>query len=197
MSEQERTPKQGSMDSTARAQVGQAEDDSVLVARSRRGDQDAFAILYDRYSRLVYSVAIRVVRNAQTAEDILHDIFLQLWQMPQQFDSARGSLGPWLAVIARNRAIDCIRKQKVTIDPEETVLASMVHLGSDVELANIVSKVRELLKAMPEAQRIAMEMAFFEGNTHAEIAASMKEPLGTVKTRIRAALMIIRKALNA
>jgi RNA polymerase sigma-70 factor, ECF subfamily len=184
------------MDSTARAKVGQQADDSVLVASTRRGDQEAFAILYDRYSRLVYSVALRVVRSAAIAEDILHDIFLQLWRMPHQFDAARGNLGAWLAVIARNRGIDRIRKQKCTVDPEETVLLSPVDLSYEVERSTVVEKVREVLKAMPEAQRLAVEMAFFEGKTHVEIAAAMKEPLGTVKTRIRSALLAIRKALN-
>jgi RNA polymerase sigma-70 factor (ECF subfamily) len=184
------------MDSTARTQVGQREDDLVLVARTRRGDQGAFAVLYDRYSRLVYSVAMRVVRTAASAEDIVHDIFLQLWQMPEQFDAARGNLAAWLAVVTRNRAIDRIRKQKVTVDPDDTVLISPLDLGSSVELANVVGKVRSLMRTMPESQRTALELAFFEGKTHAEIAEQTKEPLGTVKTRIRAALMTIRKALN-
>ncbi len=105
------------------------DDDSVLVARTRRRDQDAFATLYDRYSRLVYSIALRVVRNASTAEDILHDVFLQLWQAPERFDAARGNLPAWMAVIARNRAIDRLRQQRATLDPEETILMSSAVLA--------------------------------------------------------------------
>ena len=92
----------GGKESSANSMMGQREDDSVLVMRTRRGEREAFALLYDRYSRLVYSVALRVVRNASTAEDILHDVFLQLWQAPERFDSSRGNLPSWMAVIARN-----------------------------------------------------------------------------------------------
>ena len=194
--ENKRTSKEGKGESSANSTMGQREDDSVLVMRTRRGEREAFAVLYDRYSRLVYSVALRVVRNASTAEDILHDVFLQLWQAPERFDSSRGNLPAWMAVITRNRAIDRIRQQRVTVDPEETVLYSSVDLGSEVERTTLLGRVREILKTMPESQRRALELAFFEGKTHAEIATEMKEPLGTVKTRIRSALIAIRKAFE-
>ncbi|HUN90322.1 MAG TPA: sigma-70 family RNA polymerase sigma factor [Terriglobales bacterium] len=176
--------------------MGQREDDSVLVMRTRRGEREAFALLYDRYSRLVYSVALRVVRNPSTAEDILHDVFLQLWQSPERFDSSRGNLPAWMAVITRNRAIDRIRQQRGSVDPEEVVLYSSCDLGSEVERTTVIERIRELLRTMPEPQCRAVEMAFFEGKTHAEIASEMKEPLGTVKTRIRSALIAIRKVLQ-
>ena len=184
------------MDSSAAVKMAHAEGDSVLVARTRRRDQDAFAQIYDRYSRLVYSIALRVTRNASAAEDVLHDVFLQLWQAPERFDAARGNLPAWMAVIARNRAIDRLRQQKRTVDPDETILMSPTDMGSEVERTSTLAKIRGLLQTMPEAQRRAMEMAFFDGKTHAEIAASMNEPLGTVKTRIRSALTAIRKALQ-
>lgn len=193
--DENRTPEEGRGSSAAVKSI-HGDDDSVLVARTRRRDQDAFAQIYDRYSRLVYSIALRVVRNASAAEDILHDVFLQLWQRPERFDSARGNLPVWMAVIARNRAIDRLRQQKATVDPEETVLLSPSDMGSEVERTSLLTKIRGLLQTMPEAQRRAMEMAFFDGKTHAEIAASMNEPLGTVKTRIRSALTAIRKALQ-
>jgi len=183
------------MDSSA-SLVSTVEDDTALVARTRRRDPDAFAKLYDRYSRLVYSIALRVARNESMAEDILHDVFLQLWQQPEQFDSARGNLPSWMAVITRNRAIDRIRRQRVTVDPTEVVLMSTLDIGSDLERSNFVERVKEVLRGMPEAQRKAVELAFFDGQTHAEIAAAMNEPLGTVKTRIRAALITIRKAFG-
>jgi len=186
----------GGKESSANSMMGQREDDSVLVMRTRRGEREAFALLYDRYSRLVYSVALRVVRNASTAEDILHDVFLQLWQAPERFDSSRGNLPSWMAVIARNRAIDRLRQQRVSVDPEDTVLYSSCDLSSEVERTTLVDRVRELLRTMPEAQRRAVELAFFDGKTHAEIASETKEPLGTVKTRIRSALIAIRKAME-
>jgi len=184
------------MDSSASSSLNPRDDDSVLIARTRRHDREAFAEIYDRYSRLVYSIALRVVRSASTAEDILHDVFLQLWQSPERFDSARGNLPSWMAVIARNRAIDRLRQRRETVDPADIVLLSSADIGSQVELENFVARVREVLHSMPEAHRKAVEMAFFDGKTHSEIAAATGEPLGTVKTRIRTALMTIRKALQ-
>jgi RNA polymerase sigma-70 factor (ECF subfamily) len=192
----ERTSKRREMDSSASSPIGVHEDDSSLVARVRRRDGEAFAQLYDRYSRLVYSVALRVIRSASAAEDVLHDVFLQLWQAPEHFDAARGNLPSWMTVIARHRAIDRLRQQRVTVDPAETVLTSSLDISSEVELADFVERVREVLRAMPEAQRQAVEMAFFDGKTHAEIAAATKEPLGTVKTRIRSALITIRRTVQ-
>jgi RNA polymerase sigma-70 factor (ECF subfamily) len=185
------------MDSSATEQVSTGSEDSVLVARTRRGDQEAFSLLYDRYSRLVYSVALRVLRSAAMAEDVLHDIFLQLWRVPEQFDAARGNLPAWLAVVARHRAIDRVRRQKVCLDLDDVMLISPNDLDSGVERSRMIEKVRELLKTIPESQRHALELAFFEGKTHAEIAEITREPLGTIKTRIRSALLTIRKALTA
>jgi RNA polymerase sigma-70 factor (ECF subfamily) len=169
-------------------------DDAVLIARTRQRDQDAFARLYDRYSPLVYSVALRVLRNPSAAEDVLHDIFLQLWRSPEKFDSARGNCASWLAVIARNRAIDGTRRERPRIDPEDVVLISPANIETEAERNAVAEKIRHLLKEMPAAQRSAVEMAFFDGMTHREIAAATQEPLGTIKTRIRSALMTIRKA---
>jgi RNA polymerase sigma-70 factor, ECF subfamily len=171
-------------------------DDAVLIARTRERNQDAFAMLYDRYSPLVYSVALRVLKNPTAAEDVLHDVFLQLWRSPEKFEASRGNLAPWLAVIARNRAIDGTRRERPRVDPEDVVLVSPVDVQSDAERDLVAEKVRSVLKAMPEAQRSAVEMAYFEGMTHVEIADRMHEPLGTVKTRIRSALIMIRKAFE-
>jgi RNA polymerase sigma-70 factor (ECF subfamily) len=170
--------------------------DSVLIARSHAGDQQAFAVLYDRYSRLVYSVALRVVKDPATAEDVLHDIFMQLWRDPRRFDSARGDLAPWLAVIARNRAIDRIRRLKPQVDVEDVVLSYDSDAAGQLDRADNVRKVRSALQQMPDEQRAALEMAFFDGLTHMEIAEKTGEPLGTIKTRIRSALMAIRKTIR-
>ena len=170
--------------------------DATLIARTFARDQVAFSALYDRYSGIVYSVALRVVREPATAEDLLHEVFLQLWRKPEQFESARGSLGAWLAVITRNRAIDFIRRQKPQQDPEEVYLASPVDLQSEVERNTAMEKVQAVLKEMPESQRNAIQMAFFEGLTHSDIAAKTGEPLGTIKSRIRAALLAVRKAFE-
>jgi len=170
--------------------------DAALVSRIRTGDQQAMADLYDRYSGVVYAVALRVLANTEAAEDILQDVFMQLWRNPSAFDSSRGSLAPWLAVIARNRAIDQVRKRKPETDIEDVVIAVDADLESSVGRRLSIDKVRAALKEMPPDQRRLIEMAFFEGLTHTEIAAKTSEPLGTVKTRIRAGLLALRKAVS-
>jgi len=181
--------------STAELQPGSA--DAALIARIRSGEQDAMAELYDRYAALVYSVALRVLADTGAAEDVLQEVFMQLWRHPASFDARRGSLGPWLAVIARHRAIDALRKRRPQTDLEDAVIAIEADLEGAAERSRAVEKIRASLHAMPDKQRMALEMAFFEGMTHTEIAAQTGEPLGTVKTRIRAALVALRRALNA
>jgi RNA polymerase sigma-70 factor (ECF subfamily) len=172
------------------------ESDYRLVTRIVHRDESAFGAIYDRYSRLIYSVVLRVVKDAAIAEDILHDIFLNLWRSPQQFDAARGKLAPWLAVIARNRAIDWIRKQHPQEDLSDVQLVADEDLAGDVERRSVIERVRTVLNALPEKQRAALESAFFQGLTHADIAAQAGVPLGTIKTRIRTALLAVRRALE-
>jgi len=169
-------------------------DDAALVARLRAGDQSAMADLYDRYSGVVYGVALRVLANATAAEDVVQEVFLQLWRNPQSFDAERGRLAPWLAVIARNRAIDHLRKRPAEDDISELPISTGVDLESDAARKFAVDKVRGVLSALPQDQRKALEMAFFEGMTHTEIAGKTGEPLGTIKTRIRTGLLALRKA---
>jgi RNA polymerase sigma-70 factor (ECF subfamily) len=180
--------------STAAPQAGFA--DAALIARIRSGEQNAVAELYDRYSPLVYSVALRLLGDTGEAEDVLQEVFMQLWRHPASFDARRGSLGPWLAVIARHRAIDVLRKRRPQTDLEDVVVAIDPELESSADRARATEKVRACLHEMPENQRKMLEMAFFEGMTHTEISTKTGEPLGTVKTRIRAALMALRKAFQ-
>jgi RNA polymerase sigma-70 factor (ECF subfamily) len=170
--------------------------DAVLVSAIRSGDQSAMASLYDRYSSIVYSVALRLLGDTGAAEDVLQDVFMQLWRNPGLFDSSRGSLGGWLAVIARNRAIDALRKRRPENDIEDVVISVETDLASEADRARAAEKVRTLLGSMPAPQRAALEMAYFEGLTHTEIAAKTGEPLGTIKTRIRAGLTTLRKAFQ-
>jgi RNA polymerase sigma-70 factor (ECF subfamily) len=121
---------------------------------------------------------------------------MQLWRNPGAFDASRGNLGAWLAVIARNRAIDALRKRKPEDDVEDVVLSVVPDMAAEADRSRIAVKVRELLAAMPAAQRTALEMAYYEGLTHTEIATKTGEPLGTIKTRIRAGLIALRKAFQ-
>jgi RNA polymerase sigma-70 factor (ECF subfamily) len=167
-----------------------------LVAAIRAGDENAMAQLYDRYSGIVYSVALRVLGDTGAAEDVLQEVFMQLWRNPGVFDSSRGNLGPWLAVIARNRAIDGLRKRRPETDIADVVVSVEPDLASEAERGRAMQKVRSVLGSMPAGQRSALEMAYFEGLSHSEIASRTGEPLGTVKTRIRGGLMMLRKAFQ-
>jgi RNA polymerase sigma-70 factor, ECF subfamily len=170
--------------------------DEALIAAIRAGNQEAMGKLYDRYSAVVYSVALRVLADTSSAEDVLQEIFMQLWRSPGSFDASRGNLAPWLAVIARNRAVDVLRKRKPQTDIDEAIVAVEPDMASDADRSRANEKVRTALKGMPAAQRSALEMAYFEGYSHSEIAAKTGEPLGTIKTRIRAGLMLLRKAVQ-
>jgi RNA polymerase sigma-70 factor (ECF subfamily) len=169
-------------------------DDAALIARMRAGDQSAMADLYDRYSGVVYGVALRVLASATAAEDVVQEVFLQLWRKPQAFDAGRGRLAPWLAVIARNRSIDHLRKRPAEDDIDALPISTGVNLEDDAAQKLAVEKVRGVLALLPQDQRKALEMAYFEGMTHTEIAGKTGDPLGTVKTRIRSGLLALRKA---
>jgi RNA polymerase sigma-70 factor (ECF subfamily) len=169
-------------------------DDAALIARMRAGDQSAMADVYDRYSGVVYGVALRVLANTTAAEDVVQEIFLQLWRNPQSFDAERGRLAPWLAVIARNRAIDHLRKRPTEDSIDELPISTGVDLESDSGQKLAIEKVRGVLAQLPAEQRKALELAYFEGMTHSEIAGKTGEPLGTIKTRIRTGLLALRKA---
>ena len=109
-------------------QVSNQKDEAALIARIRAGDENAMAHLYDRYSGIVYGVALRVLGNTSAAEDVLQEVFLQLWRNPQAFDAHRGKLAPWLAVIARNRAIHLLRKRPLEDDIDELPISTGVNL---------------------------------------------------------------------
>ena len=170
--------------------------DLATVTAMKSGDQGAIAELYDRYSSIVYAVALRVLGDTMAAEDVLQEVFLQLWRNPGAFDAARGNLAAWLAVIARNRAIDALRRRKPETDIEDVIVSVAPDLAANADRTRAAEKVRGVLQDMAPAQRAALEMAYFEGLTHSEIASKTGEPLGTIKTRIRAGLMALRKAFG-
>jgi RNA polymerase sigma-70 factor (ECF subfamily) len=173
------------------------QEDSHLLSLVQRGDERAMASLYDRYSKVVYSVALRVLRDPAAAEDVLQEIFMQIWRNPDGFIATRGSLGGWLAVVSRNRSIDTLRRKRPTDDVEDVALASPCDLGSEAERNIMMERARSIIHKLPSEQRKTLEMAFFDGLTHSEIAEMTGDPLGTVKTRIRSALLTLRKAFQS
>jgi RNA polymerase sigma-70 factor, ECF subfamily len=172
-------------------------DDMSLMTRIESGQQEALSTLFDRYGNLVYSVALRVLKDPGDAEDVMQDIFIQIWKNPTTFVSGRGSLGGWLLVVARNRSIDVLRRRKPYDDVELFALPSPANMANEAERHALLQRVRGVVQQLPEEQKHSVELAFFEGLTHSEIAEKTGEPLGTVKTRIRLALITIRKALKA
>lgn len=171
--------------------------DLALVTAIRSGDQQAMAELYDRYCSIVYSVALRVLQDTSGAEDVLQDIFMQLWRKPGAFDASRGNMAAWLAVIARHRAIDALRRRRPENDIEDIVVSVETDLAAEADRARAMDKIRGALESMAKEQRSALEMAYFDGLTHSEIAQKTGEPLGTIKTRIRTGLISLRKVLAA
>ena len=171
-------------------------DDTGLLARIQAGDQEAMSLLFDRYGTMVYSVALRVLRDSGEAEDVMQDVFIQVWKNPGSFVSGKGSLAGWLVVVARNRSIDMIRRRRPTDPVELFSLPSSTNLAREAERNSLLGKIRGLMSSLPDDQRKSVELAFFEGLSHSEIAEKTGDPLGTVKTRIRLALITIRKALT-
>src|SRR6202142_3789374 len=134
--------------------------DLVLVTAIRSGDQSAMAALYDRYSSIVYAGALRVLKDPGAAEDVLQDVFMQLWRNPGAFDASRGNMAAWLAVITRHRAIDALRRRHPQNDIEEVVVAVEPDFATEADRSRTMDKVRGALQTMPQPQRSALEMAY-------------------------------------
>jgi RNA polymerase sigma-70 factor (ECF subfamily) len=128
---------------------------------------------------------------------VLQDVFLGIWRKPETFVATRGSLGGWLAVVARNRAIDTLRRKRPSEQIEEIYLASPFDLADEAERNTLMQRARAIILHLPLDQRKTLEMAYFDGLTHSEIAEITGDPLGTVKTRIRSALLSLRKEMEA
>ena len=144
--------------------------DRQLMDQLRKRQPDALSRMYDQYSTMVYSIAMRVLRDTAAAEDVMQEVFLKVWQQPETFADHRGSLCGWLAVVTRNRAIDRIRGSRRFENVDDLQFANTVDMGSEADRNMMLGKVRAVLETMPPDQRKAMEMAFFEGHTHTEIA---------------------------
>lgn len=172
------------------------ESDAHLLTRLEQKDESAMSALFARHSRLVYSVALRVLRDPQIAEDVVQEVFMQIWNKPVAFVPSRGSLSSLLAVMARNRSIDHIRGKKVTESVDDLHIASSYNLANDAEHRIMLERVRAVIGELPAEQKSALEMAFFGGLTHVEIAEQTGQPLGTIKTRIRAALQRLERTFD-
>lgn len=185
------------------AQIGgRSEADSGIVSRLAAGDMRAAEELYDRYAGQVLALARRILRDDGDAEDVVQEVFSQAWRTAQRFETSRGTVAGWLLVMARTRSIDRLRARQARPDTRSNVLPDTLAAPgvpvSDLMLSEEQSvRIREALNGLPDAQRSALELAYYEGLTQSEIAQRLTEPLGTIKTRIRTALGTLRQRLRS
>jgi RNA polymerase sigma-70 factor (ECF subfamily) len=174
----------------------------TLVRRMAGGDRDAFGAFYDRYAPLVYPLIVRIVRDRSDAADVLQDVFWEAWQGAPAYDPARGTPEAWMITRARTRSIDrvrALRRRGETFVPpiDDEIAAAPAEAGGDAaERAEDRGIVRQALQALPPPQREAIELAYYGGLTQTEIAERLKQPLGTVKTRIRLGLERLREVVR-
>lgn len=183
----------------AAGQASGALDDDALARRVSSGDAEAFALLYDRHSRAVFSLALRVLGDQAEAEDVVQEVFAQAWRQANRYDAGRGQPVAWLLNMARSRAIDRGRRRRHVVAADDREMPETVESSPGAEAVVIsaaeAQAVRRALADLPPLQRAAIELAYYEGLSQTEIAQRLEEPLGTVKTRVRLGLLKMREAM--
>lgn len=187
-------------DTSVRAVLGETETDTFEppledLAVLRIIQSQAMTRLHDKYAHLIYSVSLHILHDPAEAEDVLQEVLFRIWRSPDQLKIGR-SLRPWMAVVSRNSSIDKIRRRRPSESIEDVILASPCNTALQAEQNLMCEKARALINELPLEQRTMLEMAFFGGMTHSEIADTTGFPLGTIKTKIRGALKKLRKDLQ-
>ena len=181
------------------------QNDADLMSLAAGGESTAIEVLYDRYNRIVFSFALRIIGDRQSAEELLQEVFFRVWRQAGAYSDRRGSFVTWLLSITHNMAIDEVRRRRrrpQRADQEDPIefLASMADRGRSVEQDVLLNSLRDQVNAamneLPVAQRDALELAYFRGLTQREIADELGEPLGTIKTRMRLGLRKLRANLE-
>lgn len=179
--------------------------DAELMAALASGEIAALELLYDRYSTLVFSVSLRVLRDTHLAEDVVQEVFLRLWRQPTSYDPERGRFISWLMSVTRNRSLDELRRvtrRMRSEDPQDDepgheipAVGRLDDPQAELMVAEARAAVRAAMTRLPPAQRRVIELAYFGGLTHVEIAERTGDPLGTVKTRVRLGMRKLRESL--
>lgn len=168
--------------------------DAELVRAMAEGQQEALAALYERHSALMLGLAMRIVRNRKEAEDLLHDVFLEAWRTAKSFDPKRGRVRTWLAIRMRSRALDQQKSARVSRNAGDGGLDRLE--ADERQSSPDHAKVRSALEELPQEQRQVIELAYFEGLSCSEIAERIAVPIGTVKSRLAAAMSKLRATLG-
>jgi RNA polymerase sigma-70 factor (ECF subfamily) len=181
------------------AEPSQITDNDLLRAIAR-GDEVALAACYDRYRVILFSQILRILNDRQEAEDCLQEVFLQVWRRASDFDESRGRAFTWLVTIARSRALDRLRasgsRLRLATEAAQMPQEELGDAAKDAAQAEEGAVVRAALAELPEEQRNALLLAYFEGLTQTEIASRLGDPLGTVKTRMRSGMIKLRELLH-
>lgn len=181
-------------------------DDIVLITAIAAGDSSALEVLYDRYSSIVYRMALRMLKNREQSEEIVQEVFWRVWRRSASFERERGRVAQWIFGIAHNLCIDELRRMRarpnqVYEDVDHPVIQQLVDEQIDVPATAWAAEqqrvIRDALNHLPSAQRQAVEMAYFGGLSHQEIATKLDRPLGTIKTRVRLGLQKLGSLLAA
>jgi RNA polymerase sigma factor (sigma-70 family) len=173
--------------------------EQVLIDRLVAGDDSALADLYDRYAGFVYGLALRVLADRQAAEDVTQDVFVALWENPGRIRPELGTLRGFLGTVTHGRAVDIIRREEARRRRESRVPeepSGVADLAETAVLSETTGKVREAVELLPEAQRRALELAYFHGRTYRQVAELLGIPEGTAKSRLRLALQHIAETLR-
>jgi RNA polymerase sigma factor (sigma-70 family) len=177
-------------------------DEVILLARIRAGAQLALRIAYDQHAGLVYGLARRVTRDEHLAQDITQEVFTYLWELPDRVDVSRGSLRSYLAVVAHRRAVDEVRRSERRTRTEGATATTDVQQGPEGEIVDAAARswgktrLADVLAQLPDDQRTAVALAYFEGQTYAQVATTLGIPEGTAKSRLRLALARLRTLLG-
>jgi len=178
-------------------------EDGGLLTRIVARDPEALAKLYDRYRGVVMAFALRVLRDRAEAEEAVVDVFHQVWRHAETFDAGRGSVAAWIMILCRSRAVDRLRQRgrrqavESSGDGLHEMPSSAKRPDEEAESSLVKRRVVRALAVLSAGQREAIELAYYEGLSHAEIASRLREPLGTVKTRIRQGMLQLRASLSA